>query len=360
MNMARPSLFTHRKFRTLARRLGSRALAVGSLELLWAVANDAGDPLIGTPEDVEDVADWKGEAGQLVAALVTTRFLDETPDGLMVHDHGHHCPSYVRRRRDRERARRVPDEPVTSQRRASGAPLDSTPNSHLPTPISQDLRTTPNPVFDGDLDTPCAYCGATARQTKHALEPDHFIPRSAGGSDEASNILWACHRCNQAKGDRLFASVEELKAWLHRAYWTSNRARWIAHRPFAFGGRPPEGVKDGFDAFWARYPRKVGKPKALAAYRALKVTPAVQATILAALDAQCTWPQWTKDNGEFIPHPATWLHRRGWEDEPPKVVALRAAPRAAWTLASCPHEPKCGGQWKCAQRTDMDALRREG
>jgi len=130
--MARPSLFQHRKFRTLARRLGSRALAAGTLELLWAVANDAGDALVGTAEDVEDVADWRGEPGALVAILLACRFLDETPAGYTVHDHAHHCPSYVRRRRDRENARRNGDAPVTSQQRASDAPLTSTPNSHLP------------------------------------------------------------------------------------------------------------------------------------------------------------------------------------------------------------------------------------
>jgi len=25
--------------------------------------------------------------------------------------------------------------------------------------------------------------------------------------------------------------------------------------------------------------------------------------------------QWTKDNGQYIPHAATWLNGRRWEDE---------------------------------------------
>lgn len=134
--MARPSLFQHRKFRTLSRLVKSRAVAVGSLELIWAVANESGDPLIGAAEDVEDVADWRGKPGVLAAALVTCGFLDQTPDGLVVHDHAHHCPSYVRRRREREHARRASDAPVTRQSRASDAPLTPTPNSPLPSPIS--------------------------------------------------------------------------------------------------------------------------------------------------------------------------------------------------------------------------------
>ena len=25
--------------------------------------------------------------------------------------------------------------------------------------------------------------------------------------------------------------------------------------------------------------------------------------------------EWTKENGKYIPHPATWLNAKGWEDE---------------------------------------------
>jgi hypothetical protein len=35
--------------------------------------------------------------------------------------------------------------------------------------------------------------------------------------------------------------------------------------------------------------------------------------------------QWTKDNGQFIPMPATWLNGRRWEDEQPKVITLTPA-----------------------------------
>jgi hypothetical protein len=27
--------------------------------------------------------------------------------------------------------------------------------------------------------------------------------------------------------------------------------------------------------------------------------------------------QWQGENGRFIPHPATWLNRHGWNDEAP-------------------------------------------
>jgi hypothetical protein len=39
---------------------------------------------------------------------------------------------------------------------------------------------------------------------------------------------------------------------------------------------------------------------------------------LAALKAS---GDWQKDNGQFIPHPASWLNAGGWDDELPAVDA---------------------------------------
>lgn len=44
----------------------------------------------------------------------------------------------------------------------------------------------------------CVYCGATNTR----LEIDHVHPRSKGGSDKVSNLVIACHDCNQAKSAR--------------------------------------------------------------------------------------------------------------------------------------------------------------
>ena len=71
-------------------------------------------------------------------------------------------------------------------------------------------------------------------------------------------------------------------------------------------------TREEFDRFWSVYPRKVGKEKALAAFAKVEVPLQV---LLDALDKQVRSPQWKKDNGEFIPHPATWLNGKRWEDE---------------------------------------------
>jgi hypothetical protein len=69
---------------------------------------------------------------------------------------------------------------------------------------------------------------------------------------------------------------------------------------------------DGFDKFWKEYPRRVSRSTAAKSW--LKLKPPL-AEVLTALEVQKQSDQWQKDNGKFIPHPATWLNQRRWEDE---------------------------------------------
>lgn len=75
------------------------------------------------------------------------------------------------------------------------------------------------------------------------------------------------------------------------------------------------GTVKGFDEFWKLYPRKVGKDKALKAWQRLQMTEALYDLIVSALAKHVVTPGWTKDNGQFIPHAATWLNGKRWEDE---------------------------------------------
>ena len=67
-----------------------------------------------------------------------------------------------------------------------------------------------------------------------------------------------------------------------------------------------------FESFWQLYPRKEGKQKAKAAYIKSNVELGV---LLGALGRQMSCEQWQRENGRFIPMPATWLNQRRWEDE---------------------------------------------
>lgn len=77
-------------------------------------------------------------------------------------------------------------------------------------------------------------------------------------------------------------------------------------------------IPGNFAIFWAKYPRKVAKSAALKAFtKLIKSQPNVEKfmrTILASLDYWKKQDQWTKDNGKFIPYPASWLNAGHWND----------------------------------------------
>ena len=69
-----------------------------------------------------------------------------------------------------------------------------------------------------------------------------------------------------------------------------------------------------FDTFWREYPKKKSKGTALKAFnKALKRTDFD--TIMEALRMLKGSNEWTKDGGQYVPYPATWLNADGWNDE---------------------------------------------
>ena len=93
---------------------------------------------------------------------------------------------------------------------------------------------------------------------------------------------------------------------------------------------PPQ--RQGFEDFWALYPRKSGRREAEQVWAELEIAQELYPRILAAVRAQCAWEQWQREGGRFIPYPARWLAGRLWEDEglaapspPPKPPSPKAA-----------------------------------
>ncbi len=70
------------------------------------------------------------------------------------------------------------------------------------------------------------------------------------------------------------------------------------------------------EEFWPVYPRKVGKGAARRAAARLRPDADLRRRIVEAIRKQRTCDQWTKDGGQFVPHPATWLRQERWDDQP--------------------------------------------
>lgn len=74
-------------------------------------------------------------------------------------------------------------------------------------------------------------------------------------------------------------------------------------------------VPIGFAQLWAAYPRKTARAAAMRSFSKLNPDNVLIASILVALDRQKRSDQWIRDGGKFVPHAATWLNGRRWEDE---------------------------------------------
>jgi hypothetical protein len=96
---------------------------------------------------------------------------------------------------------------------------------------------------------------------------------------------------------------------------------------------------EDFTAFWAAYPRRVGKLDALRAYeRARKLDSAEN--ILAGV---AKYKRHLPDEARFVCHPATWLNKGRWMDEYEVVVVQ--AKESWWDECSRVHDGACSKQW---------------
>lgn len=72
---------------------------------------------------------------------------------------------------------------------------------------------------------------------------------------------------------------------------------------------------EGFDAFYALYPKHVGKAAALKAWKKLKPNAELQEVMANALIEHMKSKQWNEEGGRYIPNPAKWINERRWEDD---------------------------------------------
>ena len=276
--MGRPGLTNHRKFHRLTRKLGSAMLARGAVELMWESCYECGDDYLGTADDLEHLVGWAGEPGVLTRALLEAGapegfgFIEpvstngDGPASYCVHDLWHHAPDYVRKRYKREQARQARVKPGRRNRRTADS----------------DHRTAPNggqcpPSLDS--------------QTGVVLTPSPSPSPSPSPTPD----------------DRSFA------------FDTSDSAQTV---PTSVEKKPRSGRVNGtdlrqrFDAFWASYPRKIGKDAAWRAWQQRRPDTDLTAAILAAVAWQVRQDNWLREGGRFIPNPATWLKAGRWQDEP--------------------------------------------
>ena len=88
----------------------------------------------------------------------------------------------------------------------------------------------------------------------------------------------------------------------------------------------PQGTADGFDDFWRAYPKKVARAQAVKVWKKLGPDKDLAAKIVAAVKVYAGTDQWQRDSGRYIPHAATFLNQRRWEDKTVLEIATEPTP----------------------------------
>jgi len=83
----------------------------------------------------------------------------------------------------------------------------------------------------------CQYCGLDGRasfENALVMQVDFVLPRARKGKKDPRNLVACCRPCNMIKGKRVYASLEEAKAYVLARrvelsnVWLSNTARPLA------------------------------------------------------------------------------------------------------------------------------------
>lgn len=83
--------------------------------------------------------------------------------------------------------------------------------------------------------------------------------------------------------------------------------------------KQPSPQEKAFEEFWKAYPRKEGKGAARKSFLKIKKASSLLPCMIESIGKSQKSEQWRKNNGQFIPLPATWLNQCRWEDEGTKV-----------------------------------------
>jgi hypothetical protein len=105
-------------------------------------------------------------------------------------------------------------------------------------PVSQSTRR----VVRERANRYCEYCHADERWQFIRFTIDHVRPQSAGGSDEADNLAFACRNCNERRGNRTDGPDPDTgemvglfnprgQSWSDHFSWDATRLRIVGRTP---------------------------------------------------------------------------------------------------------------------------------
>ena len=123
---------------------------------------------------------------------------------------------------------------------------------------------------------------------------------------EAANVRWAAAR-----------ATLNANAMQTHSEGNATGMPTTNHKPLTINHKPRTTNKpsnEGFELFYEAYPKKVAKSAALKAWVAANINADMVPVILTDIATRSQGRDWTKEDGQFVPNPATYINQRRWED----------------------------------------------
>lgn len=110
---------------------------------------------------------------------------------------------------------------------------------------------------------------------------------------------------------------------------STTRQSRVNHAPSGEGkGREGKEMHEtSFLEFWSSYPKKMAKQDSLKAWLKIKPDDILKEKILKSIELQKKSKDWLKDNGQYIPHPASWLNSARWDDAAAEAIPAKPIPK---------------------------------
>ena len=108
----------------------------------------------------------------------------------------------------------------------------------------------------------------------------------------------------------------------------------------------PQGESEFFNRFWESYPKKVGKSDCKRIWSRKRLD-SLGEQIIDSVKRYTISDDWTKEAGQFIPNPATYLNQGRWDDEikgpKPPTSKLSEESKRVRGIGITPSEERIGG-----------------
>lgn len=167
------------------------------------------------------------------------------------------------------------------------------------------------------------------------LAPDNFKVLIAKGFIKQLNedqvvVITDWHEHNTIRADRKVNSIYQhlLKKVLPEIKLISPKPRTdVIDNSNRVCGQSTDGISkvklskvnihtsEQFNSFWQSYPKKRNPGQAESAWKKINPDNELVDKIILSIGQHKQTDDWKKENGKYIPYPATWLNAKGWEDE---------------------------------------------